>query len=114
MSKTIHGMILSPPSRVVLLFAKFLGIKYEFVEKNLLGGKNHELIKLNPRGQIPVYVEGDFVLGESLAIIFFLFEKYGQDKKYLYPKDNEELAAKVLQRCFAIIGIQRTILNDIV
>jgi len=43
-----------------------------------LAGENRrpEFLKINPAGKIPVLVDGDLVLTESVAIVLYLAEKY--------------------------------------
>ena len=40
------------------------------------GHKTPEVLKLNPRGQVPVFKDGDVVINESLAAIQYLEEAY--------------------------------------
>ena len=55
-------------------------VEYESVPVHLVkdGGqqKSAEYLKLNPQGLVPVLVDGDTVLRQSLAIIEYLDEKY--------------------------------------
>jgi glutathione S-transferase len=54
------------------------GVKYELVPVNI-EKKQHqrpEYLKLNPKGRVPVFVDGDFVLTESAAIIMHLADRY--------------------------------------
>ncbi|GBF30921.1 maleylpyruvate isomerase [bacterium MnTg04] len=55
-------------------------VEYESVPVHLVkdGGrqKSAEYLKLNPQGLVPVLVDGDIVLRQSLAIIEYLDEKY--------------------------------------
>jgi len=55
-----------------------LGVDFEAISVNLAAGEHHrpEFLKLNPTGKIPVLVDGDFVLTESVAIVKYLAEKY--------------------------------------
>ena len=57
-------------------------VEYESVPVHLVkdGGrqKSAEYLKLNPQGLVPVLVDGDIVLRQSLAIIEYLDEKYPQ------------------------------------
>lgn len=55
-----------------------IGIPFERIPLNMKE-KEHkmpEYLKLNPNGKVPVLVDDDFTLWESLAINFYLAEKY--------------------------------------
>ncbi|XLR58476.1 hypothetical protein S83_009148 [Arachis hypogaea] len=51
---------------------------------------DHEFLKLNPVGFVPVLVDGDLVLADSLAIIMYLDDKYPQHP--LLPSDIHKRA----------------------
>jgi len=55
-----------------------LGVDFESITLNLPAGEHRsaEFLKLNPAGKIPVLVDGDLVLTESVAIVRYLAEKY--------------------------------------
>jgi len=63
-----------------------LGIPYEYKRLSIRDGdtKKPEYLKINPGGRIPCIQDGDLVLTESMAINFYLAEKYGKD---LMPSD---------------------------
>jgi glutathione S-transferase len=67
-----------------------LGVDFESVRVNLLAGEQRrpEFLKINPAGKIPVLVDGDLVLTESVAIVLYLAEKYS-DKTLLPTEVNE-------------------------
>ncbi|WP_437323413.1 glutathione S-transferase family protein [Sorangium sp. So ce381] len=69
-----------------------LGVDFETVQVNLRAGENRrpEFLKLNPAGKLPVLVDGDLVLTESVAIVLYLAEKYPE--KGLLPADPRERA----------------------
>lgn len=48
--------------------------------------KSPWFLKINPRGQIPTLVDGDYSLGESSAIAYYILEKKKHDTAF-YPKD---------------------------
>lgn len=55
-----------------------LGVEFEAVSVNLNAGeaRRPEFLQLNPAGKLPVLVDGDQVLTESVAIVLYLAEKY--------------------------------------
>ncbi|GMN22121.1 hypothetical protein TIFTF001_047376 [Ficus carica] len=82
------------------------GLNYEYVPVNLLKGeqRSSEFLKLNPLGYVPVLVDGDVVLADSLAILLCLDEKYPQHP--LLPSDLRRKALNlqsVDQRVFSTI-----------
>jgi glutathione S-transferase len=64
-----------------------LGVDFEPIRVNLLAGEHQrpEFLRINPAGKIPVLVDGDLVLTESVAIVLYLGEKYSD--KGLLPTD---------------------------
>lgn len=54
------------------------GLEYETVQLDMRAGehKGPDFLKLNPTGQIPVMVDGEFVLSESMAISYYVADKY--------------------------------------
>jgi glutathione S-transferase len=55
-----------------------LGVDFEAVSVNLIAGEHRrpEFLAINPAGKVPVLVDGDQVLSESVAITVYLAEKY--------------------------------------
>ncbi len=68
-----------------------VGVPYDYKRISLRDGDNKkpEFLKINPAGKIPTLVDGSMVLTESVAINFYLAEKYG---KGLMPADVVERA----------------------
>jgi glutathione S-transferase len=64
-----------------------LGVDFEPITVNLVAGEHHrpEFLEINPAGKVPVLIDGDLVLTESIAIVVYLAEKYG-DRGFL-PTD---------------------------
>jgi glutathione S-transferase len=90
-----------------LWVAEELGIAYQHmpVEIGDAGARTPEFLALNPNGRLPVIVDGDFVLPESLAITLYLAKKYSAGK--LYPTKIED-EARVWQWSFwAIAEVDR-------
>ena len=64
-----------------------LGVDFEAVAIDLVAGENRkpEFLALNPAGKVPVLVDGDLVLTESVTIVWYLAEKYAD--RGLLPAD---------------------------
>jgi glutathione S-transferase len=69
-----------------------LGVDYESIPVNLPAGEHRrpEFLKINPAGRVPVLVDDDLVLTESVAIVLYLADKYSD--KGLIPIDLKERA----------------------
>ena len=69
-----------------------LGVEFEPITVNLVAGEHHrpDFLQLNPAGKLPVLVDGDLVLTESIAIVVYLAEKYRD--KGLLPTDPVQRA----------------------
>jgi glutathione S-transferase len=69
-----------------------LGVDFEPITVNLVTGEHRrpEFLQINPAGKIPVLVDGDLVLTESIAIVMYLAEKY-RDRGFL-PSDPLQMA----------------------
>jgi glutathione S-transferase len=69
-----------------------LEVPFDSVTVNLLAGEQRtpEFLQINPAGQVPVLIDGDLVLTESVAIALYLAEKY-PDKRLL-PADPVQKA----------------------
>lgn len=59
--------------------------------------KSPEMLALNPRGMVPIFVDGDIVLYESLAIINYLEQVYPLNA-LTPPASNKRLLARALVR----------------
>ena len=83
-----------PPTRSIRVrwTLQELGIPFEAVTVNLIAGENRSpgFLKLNPAGKVPVLVDGDVILNESVAICLYLGEKYPE--KGFVPKDPVQRA----------------------
>lgn len=67
-----------------------LGVPFESVVVNLLKGDHQrpDFLAINPAAKIPVLVDGDQVINESVAIVLYLAEKY-PDRQFI-PTDLAE------------------------
>ena len=69
-----------------------LGVSFEAVTVNLVAGEHRDprFLAINPAGKLPVLVDGDMVLTESVAIVLYLAEKYPE--RGLIPADPGQRA----------------------
>jgi glutathione S-transferase len=69
-----------------------LGVPFDSVPVNIPAGAHRlpEFLRINPAGKVPVLVDGDLVLTESVAIPVYLAEKYPE--KRLLPTDARQRA----------------------
>jgi glutathione S-transferase len=83
-----------PPTRSIRVrwTLQELGVDFEPVRVNLIAGEHRSpaFLKINPAGKLPVLVDGEKVITESVAIVLYLGEKYS-DKGFV-PKDLAQRA----------------------
>jgi glutathione S-transferase len=72
-----------------------LGVPYELVKTDFADGSTRtpEFLRLNPNGHVPVLVDGELMLSESMAINLYLAEEYGQGT--LWPASAADRARAV-------------------
>ncbi|MDS9945443.1 glutathione S-transferase family protein, partial [Pseudomonas aeruginosa] len=80
----IIGSYLSPYVRKVLVLLELKGIAYR-IDPIVPFFGDEAFERLSPLRQIPVLVDGDFVLNDSSVICQYLEERYPQPS--LYPAD---------------------------
>lgn len=82
----IFGALFSSNVNKVRYVANYIGIDYELIPVDILKGeqKSQDFLRINPVGKVPVMVEDDFILFESMAIARYLSSSYGSD---LYPEE---------------------------
>jgi glutathione S-transferase len=84
-----------------------LGVEFEAVSVNLVAGEHRkpEFLALNPAGKLPVLVDGDLVLTESIAIVLYLADKYAA--KGLIPVDLRGRAEAVRWLLFTTTELEQ-------
>jgi glutathione S-transferase len=106
MSLRIYGVARTRAFRA-LWIAQELELAHEHlpIEIGDAGARTPEFLALNPNGRLPVIVDGDFVLSESLAITLYLAKKYSAGK--LYPSSLEAEARAWQWSFWAIAEVDR-------
>ena len=94
-------------SHKVRLLLSFLGLEYESVIVDLMTDEQHQapFLAVNPRGEVPVLVDDDLVLRDSLAILTYLATRYDERRQWL-PADNAGTASVMEWLAFAASWIQ--------
>jgi glutathione S-transferase len=84
-----------------------LGVAFESIPVNLVQGEHRRpaFLKINPAGRIPVLVDGDKVVTESVAIVLYLGEKYPE--KGFVPTVAEERAQVYRWLLFAATELEQ-------
>lgn len=98
----LHRLAISGHSHRVELFMSLLGLPFELVNVDLMGGahKKPDFLAMNPFGQVPVIEDGDVTLADSNAILVYLTRRYAQDAEQWLPVDP--LAAANVQRWLSV------------
>jgi glutathione S-transferase len=83
----------SPPCRAVLQLCRMLELNVELKKVNFQDKEqtSEEFVKLNPAKEVPVLIDGDFVLSESRAILAYLVNSKRPGSE-LYPNDAKKRA----------------------
>lgn len=78
----LYGFPLSGHAHRVALLLSMLKLPHEVINVDLGGGqhKQADFLKMNPRGQIPVIIDGDVTLYDSTAILVYLAKRYGGEQ----------------------------------
>ena len=106
MSLKIYGPAQSRAMRAIWM-AHELGLEFEQEAGFGADGASAELLALNPMGQVPVIVDDDMVLAESMAINLYLAKKHGK----LAPATLAD-EAQTLRWCFwAMTAVEKTLLE---
>lgn len=90
----LYGVCDGPPTLLVQLALKALNKPYEMIMVDYCKGEflTEDYAKMNPSKEIPVLDDDGFYLGESIAIVQYLFDKYGPQDSPFYPKDPKQRA----------------------
>lgn len=77
-----------------------LGLEYkvESVDFSPEKRRSPEWLAINPLGKVPVLEDGDLRMSESVAMVQFLLDRYGEGR--LQPKAGTDDAARYLEWCW--------------
>ncbi|HFD12247.1 MAG TPA: glutathione S-transferase family protein [Crenotrichaceae bacterium] len=91
MMLTLYGLDFSPWANRVRFTANYIGLDYNYVRVDLIGGEgqSEEYKRIHPVGKVPAIDDDGFVLFESGAICRYLANKTTSP---LYPADIKERA----------------------
>ncbi|XP_069757148.1 glutathione S-transferase A-like isoform X4 [Narcine bancroftii] len=70
--------------------------------------KTPEVMKLNPRGQLPTFCHGDIILNESFGVCLYLENQFNSQGTRLFPDSREEQGL-TYQRMFEVLTLQEKI-----
>jgi glutathione S-transferase len=108
----IYGVPKSSSGRCFLMLEE-LGIPYENPPLDMRNRdhKSDAFLKLNPNGKVPVLVDGDFVIWESIAINNYLCDKH---KPELLGRDARERGLQMQWSTWAMVDLQPPLVDIIV
>jgi glutathione S-transferase len=97
----LYGSRLSGHSHRAELFLSLLGLRYERLEVDLLGGeqKRTAFLAKNAFGQVPVLEDGELTLADSNAILVYLALRYDSEQRWL---PREPAQAGEVQRWLSV------------
>lgn len=95
-TRTLYDLDLSGNCYKIRLMLSMLGLDYERIIVDTRAGESltQEFKRLNPRGQIPVFVDDSTVIWDSMAILVYLVRRYG-NKQWLPVDALDE--ARIMQ-----------------
>ena len=88
----------SPYSWRALLALEYKQLTYEshLVQFAKQEHKSPQMLKMNPRGRVPVLKDGDYVCFESLAILHYLDRKYPERPLFGFTPEDAGTIARVI------------------
>jgi glutathione S-transferase len=105
----LHGHPLSGNTHKVRLLLSALRLDHDERAVDVTTGaqKTPDFLALNPRGQLPVLVDGDSTVFDAQAILVYLARKYDKAARWL-PDDPADMARVVAWLSFAANEIQNS------
>ncbi|KAJ6632792.1 4-coumarate-CoA ligase 1 [Pseudolycoriella hygida] len=95
----LYTCVDSPPGRTVQMALKYLNIPHIIKDVNFDEGEHfsEKFLKMYPQGEIPVLNDKGVIIGESIAIIQYLAERYGKNETF-YPKHDAVIRSVIHHR----------------
>src|ERR1035438_2065171 len=103
MAITLYWGSGSPFSWRVLLALEHKGLQYEsrLLHLDQQEHQSPHMLKLNPRGRVPVLKDGDYVVFESLAVLYYLDVKYPERPIFGTSPEEAGVIMRVICECQA-------------
>ena len=103
----LYGHPLSGNTHKVRLLLSALGQSYEEQTVDLGSGaqRREDFLALNPRGQVPVLVDGETIVYDAQAILVYLARRYDREGQWL-PESASAMAQVIGWLTFAANEIQ--------
>nr|ADY80024.1 glutathione S-transferase theta 1b [Oplegnathus fasciatus] len=99
----------SQPCRSVFMFAKAVGIPFEFKLVDLTSGQQYgeEFGKISILKKVPVMKDGSFILAESVAILKYMVQKHSSSvADHWYPADLQQRARVNEYLCWQHVNLR--------
>ncbi|KAK7929803.1 hypothetical protein WMY93_006198 [Mugilogobius chulae] len=99
--------MMSQPCRSVYMFAKKNNIPVEVKTVSLMNGEHYteEFGKINPIRKVPALKDGDFCMGESVAMLQYMAERF-KTPDHWFPADLQKRARVNEYLCWQPTGIR--------
>ena len=111
MTVKIYGPTASRAARA-LWAVNELGVPFEHVPIEMKDIKSPEFLAINPNGKVPVMVDGNLTLFESMAINLYLAKKY--NKNGLYPASVEDQALAEQWSFWGMTEVEKSLLTILI
>jgi glutathione S-transferase len=110
MPLTFYDFALSGNCHKIRLMLSFLDLSYIKIPTSVKSGETRtpEFLQINPFGQVPVLVDQDCTIRDSLAILVYLVRKYANDQHWL-PQSPAEMAQVLSWVAVGNVEVQNSI-----
>jgi glutathione S-transferase len=106
---TLYDNPFSPFARKVRMALRVKGVRFRSVDA-LARSHHAELIRVNPRAEVPVLVDGDLIVADSADIVAYLEDRFPQPSLLPGPPAARARARRLHRRADAVLD---AIIHDI-